>query len=132
MVYLAPACLAAGLWVAQKSHSLFCAIKSAIHLFTVLCAGRFASALTSHFSRYRRFNFGLSGFRFLGGFVLSVRVFLAPAAQRGLCPHALRAPLPKGSSPLGILASLARLDPLSVLQSAAFFICTNRFTPYIK
>ena len=47
-------------------------------------------------------------------FVIKVRVFFAPAAQRGLCPHALRAPLPKGSSPLGILASVAPLDPLSV------------------
>ena len=27
------------------------------------------------------------------GFVLSGRVLFAPAAQRGLCPHALRAPL---------------------------------------
>ena len=56
-------------------------------------------------------------------FDLSVRVLFAPAAQRGRRPHALRAPLPKGSSPLGILASLARLDPLSVLQSAAFIFC---------
>ena len=31
--------------------------------------------------------------RFLGRFVLSVRLFFAPSAQRGRCPHALRAPL---------------------------------------
>ena len=73
--------------------------------------------------------------RFFYCFASSVGfAFLAPSAQRGLCPHALRAPLPKGSSPLGILASVAPLDPLSVLQCAAFFICTSRcfHTPYIK
>ena len=57
-------------------------------------------------------------------FVLTVRVLLAPAAQRGLCPHALRAPL-QGLLALALGKGLT--PPLAsgvfVLQSAAFFIC---------
>ena len=49
---------------------------------------------------YRRFNLDFRTCGSWGRFVFEVRVFFAPSAQRGRRPHALRAPLPKGSSPL--------------------------------
>ena len=108
--------------VSRNTLTLFREIKSAIRsvLGTLCGAVRFCPYLSA-FLWYRRFNFRTCGS--WGRFVLSVRLLFAPSVQRGLCPHALRAPLPKGSSPLGILASLARLDPLSVLQCASFFFC---------
>ena len=79
--------------VSRKSHSLFREIKSAISLFSGRWLDWGCSALTYRIldiaDLTRDFRSCVSRERF----DLSVRVFLAPLAQRGLCPHALRAPL---------------------------------------
>ena len=73
---------------------------------------------------YRRFNLDFRTCVSRVRFVFAVRVLFAPAAQRGLCPHALRAPL-QGLLALDLGKGLT--PPLAsgvfVLQSTAFFIC---------
>ena len=120
-----------GFGVSRNTLTLFREIKSAIRsvLGTLCGAVRFCPYLSA-FLWYRRFNLDFRTCVSLVRFVLSVRVLFAPAAQRGLCPHALRAPL-QGLLALdlgkGLTPPLA--SGVDVLQSAsAFYFACGQFT----
>ena len=94
MVYLAPA-LRQVWFGCTKIAPLFCAIKSAISLFSGRWLDWVCSALTYRILDIADLTFGLA---FLGCILrFWSAVFFAPSAQRGRCPHALRAPLPGGT-----------------------------------
>ena len=77
--------------VSRKSHSLFREIKSAISLFSGRLLDLVIYSLTFRFFIIADLTFGLA---FLGCVLrFCSAVLFAPAAQRGRCPHALRAPL---------------------------------------
>ncbi len=126
-----PACLTAGLGLHENRLRSFAQLNRRYVLFTVLCAGRFVSALT-----YRLF-FGIAD-------LIQTYPFHTVPCRGEHCSPVLSRKRPCTPVymtlsdllfsvgfvlPLGILASLARLDPLSVLQRASsFYFTCGHFT----